>query len=300
MQARLTEWLGLMRRHQLGAAYVVLGVLVVVAIVGADIWPRTRLANEYGPNLATELVGILITLVLVERMLRWQRQRELQPIRAVAGKRFRTPIAHVLHVVASMYKAAADPEEAIVPASVDELLTRWPEVAPRLDFQAPAPIYPTTSWAAYLGPELRRLQTVFDETVARYAEALGEGIIVATEELLQNPIWGLMSSQDRGAELQATLDPPLPFFLALHSPGGERDLEVFALRVQTLVLQCEALVGQPIGVPEIWRHDISPAVGSSRWVGDLTSIEDERTYMRRGSLAEMPEHASADEASGAR
>ncbi|HSL71884.1 MAG TPA: hypothetical protein VK864_16670, partial [Longimicrobiales bacterium] len=62
-------------RDPLTRVYVLLGLLIVLAIVISD-WP---VVERFGPNLATEMLGILLTVVFVRRFLeQHERSRRLR------------------------------------------------------------------------------------------------------------------------------------------------------------------------------------------------------------------------------
>src|SRR4051812_2580806 len=74
--------------RRLVLTYVFLVVATVVGIAVVEVWSSSDVVERYGPNLVAELVGILVTLAVVERLLTWQRERAATPLRMVATRRF--------------------------------------------------------------------------------------------------------------------------------------------------------------------------------------------------------------------
>ena len=68
-------------------AYGAFAGVAVVLIVVTEVWPHGDTIGIYGPNIVAELIGILLTVLVVERLLRWERERQLDPLRRVATAR---------------------------------------------------------------------------------------------------------------------------------------------------------------------------------------------------------------------
>lgn len=135
------------RRIHVG--YAAIAGFAVIAVLATEVWPRGNLLGRYGPNLVAEALGILVTLVFVERILVWQRDRALAPVRAVALRRMRIHLNRLMHMVLFSYKAAAPPgsPEEVEPSG---LLSAWAREARWLDFRKPyGPDGPARPWHQY-------------------------------------------------------------------------------------------------------------------------------------------------------
>lgn len=274
----------------LGYAALVLLALVLLALT--EVGPDWRVLDTHGANLAAELFGILVTLLLVERILRWQRARELAPIRTVAARRLRRPVSDLVYLLTQMYKAASPPDAARHDSPA-VLIEGWATEVPRLDFLRPAPVVPAASWHQHVARSARAIQHALDETLARYPEALGTEVVISAEAMTDHHIWKLLLQAESSAAARASLalTPPVPFMLELHSGGDNADLREFGARVQALVRATDALGADPIRVSSTdWRSDVAPTFASARWDGDLQEIDDPRTYLPRGPSDNLPQH----------
>lgn len=142
------------RRTGLRLGYVAFASVALLLLVAAEVWPGDR---DYPPNLFGEIIGILLTVLVVERLLRWERQRELAPLRTVALRRVKRPIGSLVSLLGRMYKAAAEPGTK-APTSLKELLDGWVSEAPWLDFKTDAPVLPRRSWFDWTATEFERFE----------------------------------------------------------------------------------------------------------------------------------------------
>jgi hypothetical protein len=275
-------------------AYLALFATAIGLFVLEEAGPSSHVVETYVPNLVAELVGILVTVLFIERLLAWRRQEQLAPIRAAAARRLQVATTHLFGLMMAMYKAAAPagtpPHDS--PAAV---LDAWAEEVERLDMKREPPGIDSPDWASHLSTALRPIQESLEDTIGRYPEALGTDVIVSVEQVLDHPLWTLMKNLGRITSVQASmnLNPPVEFLLALHSPGKAADLVEFTDRVKALVSVC-ARLGTPVALSHReWDDDVAPAFGSGRWDGSFEELDDPRTYLPRGPSAELPRHQPA-------
>lgn len=139
-------------RRKLLAAYAGLTLVVVLLLVVTEVAPGGEFLDKYGPNFATELVGILVTVLLIDRVVRWENERRLQPVKAVAARRLSRPISSLLALLAHLYEVAATPGTP-ASATTTELLgriAREPEADyTQLSLSSEAPTAHAQSWGEY-------------------------------------------------------------------------------------------------------------------------------------------------------
>jgi hypothetical protein len=112
---------------------LLLGLLAAVLL--NEVWPDTRVARVYGANLVAELVGIIITVFVVTRLLQAQRDRTLRPVRGHALSRTGHALSTLVTSLIAMCKSASPAgANQARPRTLDDLLSEWPSVVPRLDF----------------------------------------------------------------------------------------------------------------------------------------------------------------------
>src|SRR5215210_9059737 len=75
--------------RRLATAYGLFVGIALLLVLAVELWPKGRALGVYGPNLVAELLGIIVTVLVVERLLVWQRERALASVRSVALRRLR-------------------------------------------------------------------------------------------------------------------------------------------------------------------------------------------------------------------
>lgn len=250
------------RRGRLLASYATLIALVVVLVFLAEVWPRGRALDEYGPNLAAEIAGILITVVFVERLLAWQRDRQLQPLRVVALGRTRKRIYDLLSLLQQMYKAAAD-DGSPTPDEPAELIDCWDKWCIALDFNLKAPVIPDRSWTTYAAQAFTDFEREMLADLDRYAEALGHAYVVAVERLLEEPLVLIMKSGPQIEQVQKNMGVahgPRPSLYVQGVDGQSTIRRDFGDRLLALIAEHEQAGGTPLRLLEgTWRHDQAPS-----------------------------------------
>jgi hypothetical protein len=86
--------------------------------------------------MVTDVLGILVTIIVVERVRAWQRERAAAAIRTVTLRRVWYPLNRLTQMLVFAYKASAPPGSP-KPTSVESRLENWQREARNLDFTRP-------------------------------------------------------------------------------------------------------------------------------------------------------------------
>jgi hypothetical protein len=247
------------RPRALRLGYAAFAIVALALLFAAEVWPGER---DYAPNLFGEIIGIFLTVLVVERLLRWERQRELAPLRAVALRRVKRPIVRLVTLVARMYKAAAEPGTK-APASLEELLDGWVREARWLDFKTEAPVLPRRAWLAWTSTEVEQVEQLLLGDLDRYAEPLGERFVVAAEDLLEHWVVHLLKQLPTIPVVDAEQGISRPHLLVLSGDNG--GLREFADLLLGLVAAYDEIAPQPLAAIGDWKEDSAPHWGASRF-----------------------------------
>jgi hypothetical protein len=253
------------RRRLVGAYFLLIAVAAVIAIA-TEIAPRGRALESYGPNLIAEISGILATVLIVERLLAWQREREVAPLRDVAVRRVRRHLYSLLMFMAQTYKAAATAgsEEPYAP---EDVVRCWDRDAWLLDFRTEAPVFPRQRWSVYAASVFESFETGMLSDLDRYAEVLGRNFVIATEDLLDDSLFSMMKygpAIDR-SDADMGFDRPR---LNLYIQDKSIDSSVrgqFGARFLAVISAYDALAETPLRLVDgTWKEDSAPAWGAGR------------------------------------
>lgn len=179
---------------RLAITYLCLVAALVVGVIVVQRSPKNTTIQRYGPNIVGSLVGILIAVVVVERLLAWQRDRDATPIRTVALRRIWYQLNGLTHMLLFAYKASAQ-QESHYETVLETLLEGWVREARLLDFRRPfGPDGPPRSWHQYAAEVLSRFEDGFRDVVDRYLVVLGPDLLAATEDIIDHPVFQVVKS----------------------------------------------------------------------------------------------------------
>ncbi|NIV22027.1 MAG: hypothetical protein GWN54_16180, partial [Gammaproteobacteria bacterium] len=121
----------------LGILYTVLGTLALVALFLSLAWPSNPVVERLAPGFATELMGILVTLVFVQRFL--ERQERTRRLRTSVGalRRGARALTEMATVWGGLVKGAARADFDRRPDSLDDLFApHWTDSLDEIDAAA--------------------------------------------------------------------------------------------------------------------------------------------------------------------
>jgi hypothetical protein len=254
--------------RRLAVAYGLFAGIAALIIAGVELCPKDRVFALYGPNLVAELLGILVTVLVVERLLVWQRERALTSIRSVALRRVRVYLNRLMHFVLFSYKAAAPPGSARLTAP-DELLHAWSNWGRGLDFRKPyGPDGPARSWHQHGATTMQDFEEGTGRLLDRYLEVLGPDLPVAVEDVVDHPITQVLkhSNAIERFDLEYGLDIPRLSLLMTDSDNPKAaPLAVLAEKLRRLIRCYDCLAEEPFSLDErLYEDHISPAWASAQ------------------------------------
>ncbi|MBW3582571.1 MAG: hypothetical protein KY455_05670 [Euryarchaeota archaeon] len=133
-------------------------------------------------NLGTEMVGIMVTVLLVERGVRKAQEAQRQRIARLGLAELKVPLRTHFGLLASMAKAAST---EITPKNRTrgDVFDLFQTVARFFDFDGPAPVFPEESWFEYIEEPMLEIRQAIDATIGKYASVLSEDELIALEDL---------------------------------------------------------------------------------------------------------------------
>lgn len=189
--------------YGLRGVYLVLAAVFVSAVVGTIHYAGVPLVTDFGPNVASEAGGILITLIFVQRVL--DRQERSRRLRASIGalRRGGRSVNALLETWGELLKGTLRRTPSPVPATFDELLTPFAtEGLVYLDPTLPRKggDGPQDTWLRAACARFRACQHAINEIIVTYGDSLDAEYLEALDELVDDPFLDLLyefSVQDR-------------------------------------------------------------------------------------------------------
>lgn len=263
------HWIGRPYGVHLALTYALLGLALLIVVAIVEFSPSSSPVQRYGPDAVAELMGILVTLAVVERLLAWQRERAATPVRTVALRRIWYQLNGLVEMLAFAYKAAAPPGSP-EPTSLAQLLENWQREARFLDFRLPyGPTRPGHSWHQYAGQVLTNFEEGIRDVIDRYLAVLGSDLPAAAEDVIDSAVFKIVKHGPVIEQVDAEHGydiPRLSFWISSVDDPSLDSLTEFAELVARLVNAYDRLGGHALTTlgAHLYREDVTPAWGSAR------------------------------------
>ncbi len=166
-------------------SYIIISLILLLVIALYFKTTNTEL-KSFSLNLITEIIGIFITVFLIDYVIQEREKRERIKILKNAFKEFKRPTVKLLYLLTSIYKATCEK----VP---EDLKSTYPEILgtedfynsiPHLDFMRSAPVMPSTTWGLHISHEVKPLQNSYNKTIEKYGFALDSTVITEMESII--------------------------------------------------------------------------------------------------------------------
>ncbi len=258
-------------RNFLTFSYIALAIVFAGSVAAYMFASQSDIGwlQDLALNLGTEVAGIVLTIVLIDAVIRRNEAAERLRIRRVAFQQLRIPFQHQLSALQKMYKAAATHLPEKFPVEARDLFNEaFFQELRLLDFSRPAPLGKNTTlrWADYLRIESENFKLALDRTLDKYAVFLDVDSVEMMEEILTSSYLSILIqiSSARGSdEKHGNTSPD-----CLLSSSAMDDLFRNYIACFTRLIESHNKnlpSDQKIKVSEIyWQANFAPGTGSGR------------------------------------
>lgn len=199
-------------RIHLGPVYVGLILLILLATAVSIVWSDIELLDRFGPNIATESLGILLTVVFVRRFM--EQAERSRRLRASVGavRKARRALQDLVDTWAVTLKGCMTARERGEFTTVRQLCT--PDHSELLLWCDPTALRgggEGERWVSWVGRRVRAAQAQLDQLIGTHAGTLEPEYVEAVDALTSDPFL-------RGfADLTAAAVEPQPWRVALNT-----------------------------------------------------------------------------------
>jgi hypothetical protein len=183
---------------------IVLAILGAACLAAAFLLPQAMAGlSGLALNLATEILGILLTVVLIDAVIRRKEERERAWYRRIALQQLRIPLTKHLQLLSDMYKASVErkPDKEI--SSLGDLFSEdYFEQITYFNAMGPSPSSPPAGpsavasgnmpppipWYQYLSTEVKQFKEDVERVVDKYAMHLDPETLELLEQLANSPV----------------------------------------------------------------------------------------------------------------
>ncbi len=158
-------------------------VLLVIALLCAcGSYFATGSLQSLSQNGLTELLGIMVTVFVVDQLLKQQEARAQLPLRLIAYRDVQVLISRAVSFWETAFRESVP---APTPATVAELFAAatFEKIYNELDIRSPAPVVPGRDWESYIVEWYTDFQTRVERILERYAGSLEPEVLARVHNL---------------------------------------------------------------------------------------------------------------------
>ena len=252
------------------ATYATLGSIVVFLAIAHLLWgDQPGLVRDFAPELATEVLGILITLVFVQRII--DRRAQEDRTRASRGgvRRSEDPLRDLSDLWTEIVRGCLERPPARPPRTYLELFVpEWSAVIDDCDLTRVRFAWSEETWAESAARVISRARDQISGILDVYGVHLNAHFIEVLDEIRDDPFLAHVETLGEQLRIARELFPDEiePEDYAINRTSAVRSDFIGTLS-QTIRLYNETALGDvPISeLPEgFWSPDRSPAPGTLR------------------------------------
>jgi hypothetical protein len=258
-------------RNLLPLSYAFLFVLLAATIGGylCGVAQQIEWLKDLSLNVGTEIFGILLTVFLIDAVIRRNEERERNRVRQIAFQQLRIPLLHQLQMLHGMYKGCISRPPETTPTEISGLFSDdyFIQIA-FLDFSKPAPLSSAVplQWFDYLKMEVEKFKTALGRTIEKYAAFVDADSIALLETLMDSSFISLIAQ----APAIRDVDRRENFQRSYNLLAGQGMAQLVREFTSTF---CQLVETYNLAVPierklsldgGSWRTDVSPQFGSAR------------------------------------
>lgn len=244
----------------------ILGLGAVAALIVRELLGGSWWVDDLMPNLATEVFGILVTVLIIDRALELRRLARNRELAVIASRKLLRSVTHIGSCFAEMIHASLWPTDEQRPSSLISVLTgQNAGYLVRLDLSRSAHVVPEVAWVDWAADVLASEKERLGQLVRSYLAYLPTQVVAAMEAIEDDTV---VSFLPRFREMYPRFakESKEPFVLG-DSWRGYVD-ELFTKLVDAI--ECTARIAdeqlpqlpdgwwEGMGRPEIGRHRGSP------------------------------------------
>lgn len=250
-------------------SYIGLGLILVGCVIIALIAVPTSFAESFSLNLATEVIGIGLTIFLIDKVVERQQNKERERYRQVAIQRLRNPLTRHVGFLFEMFKACVKSKPKKEFVNVSDLFNKtfFDEIS-HLDFAKPAPITNaltgSPTWAYYLVRETKALNDSLSAILEKYSLYMDVELIHLIERVLDKSLYSFVSviQGEVVADEGRGIKRAHPWFtnVAGHVVGEH----VWPFQELVEYYNNHVTPEHKIMLNQTWRNNVAPPIGSAR------------------------------------
>ncbi|MFV8354937.1 hypothetical protein ACNQGB_01980 [Flavobacterium sp. XS1P32] len=255
--------MGLLKKsYRLISAILMAVIIIYFSTTNLDL-------KSFSLNLVTEILGIFITVFLIDYVIQEREKKEKTKILKSAFHQFKRPVNDILHLFVEIYKATCEFKPQNLNTNYKEILSteEFYETIKLFDYVKNAPIFPTRTWASYISFNVQSLKDTFDKIIDKYAFVLDSTIITEMELISSSPFLQIFASGEIILHADISINTKRTSLNILATETLMDDLKLFLEKVYYIndyfgkQVQEDFSLKYDLG---IWQDNMVPKIGTAR------------------------------------
>ena len=168
---------------------LILRVLVVSSVIALAVYGGLAFFSDHESffqNILTESIGILLTVTLIDFLIRRNEERQKAPVVYAACAELRVFCARsasLWHSVLRSTLNVVEDRQLLEAIGKNQFDARLFEQISRLDFSQPAPVTPARDWGVYMCEDVVRLSREAGNCINRYSNFISPRCILLLQQI---------------------------------------------------------------------------------------------------------------------
>jgi len=259
-----------MKNQGLRRSFFLLAGLAAALALASHFFSGNRVVAEYVPNLLSEILGILLTVFLIDRVLRNHQEKEHERFRLTGLRQLKSPLYRILNLLLNMYKASIYGMPNPPPREAGDLLEdEFYHSLGFLDFSKDAPVFPDMSWFNYIHHECVEFKNGIDGVIGKFGMYFSPGTVELLMEIKESSLVSYLLNARSVLIVDRKLGVQRPYNML----GGEDFENMLKRFLEDYVRLVDIYNAGVDGEHRIscasfpWAEQIAPHLGSGRLSG---------------------------------
>lgn len=171
------------------AVFTTLTIFLLLAIISLsylNFFTKFTFLQDFYGNIISELIGIFLTVAVVDHIFALERKKEAEKFKFIAYKKLKFPLQKIFQLFSDSIKASLNPNkdyDSLPDNFVDLFNSDLVDEMQYLDFSQAAPVYGKSDWVTHMSHEIPYHLDEISNIIDKYMPFLDATLVEKLENL---------------------------------------------------------------------------------------------------------------------